>query len=307
MVLGFLDRSASDDIAIQIEGDRPAAALYAGDAVKATIRIEASKDVPVREVRAGLVRWERYQVIERKRRPKGGSTSRKEWRTDEEWVERETLVPEGTVESGFSRGFRVEYRIPAKPAPPGAATLTQLRWLLKVTADCPMARDANAEHELKLVVPIPQELSVEGAFGQPSDPQSAYMQFRLPGIGATCGDAVRGQLVVAPVKDLSGRRMRVELVREEVVTAGDRQHDLKATAATIAIADGVNLLAGHQATYDFAIDVPAESCPSRQTAYSQVRWKLKGVLDRALRSDYRVEQELLIANGPPRAAATLDS
>lgn len=81
------------------------------------------------------------------------------------------------------------------------------------------------------------------------------------------------------------------------MTAGDRNNDKGNAEVVVQLAGQTTFTPGVPADYDFVLAIPAGVCPSRRTGHASVRWSIKGILDRQLKSDHRVEQEVLVANG----------
>jgi hypothetical protein len=106
MVFGFR-KGGKIDISLQV--DRPEGPFYPGDAVRADVALEVEGGTPVREVRAGLVLWERYQWVDR---DSDGDLDR-HWAIGEAWVCKEVLVPEGAIPDGFGQTYGFDWSIRA--------------------------------------------------------------------------------------------------------------------------------------------------------------------------------------------------
>ena len=159
-----------------------------------------------------------------------------------------------------------------------------------------MARDSNKEIELNLVVPADRSWNQPGLYGTSSSPNSAMMQFELPGLELVAGETFRGKVVINAVEDCNARGVRLELLREERVTAGVRANEQSRIVHSMQIASGTKIPRGQHAVVDFALPVPTGLCPGRRTRHSEVRYKIKAVFDRAWASDFQVEQEVALYN-----------
>ena len=157
MVFGFR-KGSKGKIDISLQVDRPEGPFYRGDVVHADVVLEVEKGMPVREVRAGLVFWERYQWVDED--SDGGLDSH--WATAEVWVCKEVLVPEGVIPDGFRRTYGFDWAIPPDARPPYAGRISQTRWLAKVTVDRKLKRDVNEEVELGLIVPLTDPTTPSG-------------------------------------------------------------------------------------------------------------------------------------------------
>ena len=282
-----------DKVQVHIELDRPQGPYYPGDVLHAVVTIQSRKQVKVREVRAGLVFWERY-AYETRDLDGDRSTS---WATGELVVAKEVLVGEGTVPAGFNQSFRLTWQLPPDAVPPYTGKITRNRWLVKVTFDRKLKKDINEEVEIPLIVPPPGQWAEPGEYGEASHPDEADMALWLPRLEWVEGETVEGRLLVRPQKDFTVSEVRVELVR--------REHVPRDEGKTERIVEGKARLAGKTAfranqsyEFPFAFPLPTQGCPSRETPFSTAAWILKGILNRRLRKDFTVQAELLVCNGP---------
>jgi hypothetical protein len=115
------------------------------------------------------------------------------------------------------------------------------------------------------------------------------------------GDEIEGTLVANPLRDCTLNEVRVELVRhEEVPRDLGNEEDVREAEATL---DGQVELAGSlPREWPFRLVLPLDLVPCLRTAQSSVRWRLKGIGARRMRSDYRVERELDVHTAPSRRA-----
>ncbi len=295
MAFGFLK---GDQVQVQIELDRPQGPYYPGEMLHAIVTIQNRKQLKVREVRAGLVFWERYAYETRD--SEGDRTT--SWATHEEWVARETLVGGGVVPAGFSQSFRLQWQIPPNAVPPCKGKITTNRWLVRVTFDQQLKRDINEEVELPLVVPPSGQWREPGEYGEASHPQEADMALWLPRLEWVEGETVEGRLVVRPQKDFTVGEVRVELVRREHVPR-DRGKTEWIEQGKARLAEKASFQAGGSYEYPFAFQLPVQGCPSRVTPSSAVSWIIKGILSRRLQKDFTVEEEISVHNGRGPAMA----
>jgi hypothetical protein len=296
---------------VEIEVSFPGGPYLAGRSVQATVSLKADKAFKVKEVRGALIMRERYQKTEEYRDNDGDRQTRDVWVTDEQVICQSRLEGGQTIQGGFARQYPFQCQIPDNPPPPGDGAISTLHWLVKVTVDRPMARDANVEVPVPVVVPAPGRWTQEGRYGESSDPGIGSLWLMLPSLELVAGEQVRGRFSVLPNGAHSVRAVRVELSRDERVTAGDTNNDRHTAEVVVQLAGQTTFTPGVQADYDFVLDIPAGVCPSRRTGHASVRWTLKGILDRQLKSDYRAEQEVLVANwrgaapdGSPRSSGS---
>ena len=284
------------ELSIQLE--RADGVYYAGETVRARVNVAAEDGAKFREIRAGLLLEEKYQRIERHRDSDGDISHNHVWRTTEHWAAREQLAA-SEVSKGFRQAYDFEWRVPDAPNPTCQGKIVAARWLVKATVDRKLARDVNAEAPLYVVAPSPAHATPGGQFSQEnSAPDVVMMRFELPRIEYVQGENVAGRLHVEPRQDLSPRAVRVSLQRREVVPGGDRtnvetvveaQHDYAA-----------QLSAGRPASFDFNFAVPAQWCPSYQSANAHVEWRVEATLDLTLKRDIHAWQALRVYNGAAR-------
>jgi hypothetical protein len=293
MVFGFR-KGGRIDISLQV--DRPEGPFYPGDVVHVDVVLAVERGMPVREVRAGLVFWERYQWVDED--SDGDLDSH--WATDEAWVCKDILIPEGAIPDGFRRAYHFDWAIPPDAPPPYSGKISQARWLAKVTVDRKLKRDANEEVELGLIVPSPDATTPPGEYGDVSHPDDVHMQLQLPKLEFVEGETIHGRLLVEPRKDFGAGEARVELVRVETVP---REHGNRAVIIEqkVELARKPKFQAGMPVGYEFALPVPEQGCPTYRTGHSRVDWAVRAALSRRLRKDFTVEQEVSVYNGPARA------
>ena len=104
-------------------------------------------------------------------------------------------------------------------------------------------------------------------------------------------------LVLTPSGACKVNEVRVELVREEDVPRGQGNEE-HVTEASVVVAGEVELAPGAPQEYPFRVEVPPDPVSTLRTDQSTVRWRLKGIGSRRMRSDYNVTQELLVYSAP---------
>ena len=99
-----------------------------------------------------------------------------------------------------------------------------------------------------------------------------------------------GTLRAEPQGDVTASEARVELVREEKFgnTAKNQVVD------QVTFERDLSLRSGETRDWSFSLDVGQVAMPSLKTEKSSVRWLVRGVLDRSLRTDPKVEQEISV-------------
>ena len=92
------------------------------------------------------------------------------------------------------------------------------------------------------------------------------------------------------IEDVDADGVRVELVRKEKFGNEAQDHVVDRTD----LEREVMLESGEAREWSFSLDVGQVSIPSLETEKSSVTWLVKGILDRNLRRDLRVEREITV-------------
>jgi hypothetical protein len=285
------------EVSIQLE--RADGVYYPGETVRASVTVTAEDGAKFKEIRAGLLFEERYQIIDRQRDSDGDVTYNHVWRTNEQWFGCEQLASNG-LPKGFRQTYNYEWRLPDNPQPFCQAKILVARWLVKATVDRTLARDVNAEAPLYVVVPAPAQVSkgVE-AFDENTAPDAVSMRFQLPRLEYVQGETINGRVIIEPRQDLSPSALNVSLLRHEVVPGGDRTNIENVFEAQQQ--HNVQLRAGQPHALDFAFVAPPKWCPSYASGNASVAWRVNATLDLPWKRDIHAWQTVRVFNGAPRA------
>jgi Arrestin (or S-antigen), N-terminal domain/SpoOM protein len=291
MVFGWFGGKGID---ISIGLDRQDAVYAVGDTVRTMITLAAERGGKVREVRAGLVRQHRFQVVSQQRDSGGDYQDNFVWRTNETWVHREVLAASGDLSANDS--FKFEWQIPPDTAGSCHGEVVQVKWLVKVTVDRAMARDQNEEVELTVLTRAPGVYTQSGDFGDMNTSSGVAMKLSLPTLELVEGDTLRGRLSIDPSQSIDAREVRVELVRDERVNVGDRAHNKQKSMQRVQVAASPKLEPGRPLAYDFTLPVPEAGSPSHDLGDTVVMWLVVGTIDRPMRGDYTVTKWVGVYN-----------
>jgi sporulation-control protein spo0M len=283
--------------------DRPVGPYYLGETVHATITIEGQKDLKIQEARATLSYREEYQYRHESsyRDSDGHEHTRDEtsWMTDEQVLQRQQLMKEGTIPGNFRQTFDFAATIPAT-APPTCegGQIVRVKWQLKTTLDRRLAGDVEAATDLLVFAAPPGRDVGASQYGHSNEPGEAELSFALPGKERVLGETIEGQLVVRPQKAFDASEVRVELVRVELVPR-DRGNEHREPRVA-KLAGRTRLEPGQTLTLPFRIDIPAPAPVTSHTRNSSITWRLSGILARSFRGDTRVEEEIFVYSGRPK-------
>lgn len=286
-----------------------------GETIQAQVAVTGEKDLKIREGRVALICFEenQYRYEERHRDSNGHMEThdRWEWQKAQNEAGRQVILGEGTVQGGSAQSFACSFMVPpdALPSCP-EGKIVRVRWAVKATLDRKMAGDVDDEAEV-LVFRTPPGLSGKGPFGSSNQPGEAALSLAIPSLEWALGETIEGQLVVRPEKSFGVSEVRVELVRieqvhgapEPAVTVrvgvdlGLQGRRVKPNQAEqvvkVKVAGGRKLEAGREVAFPFRVAIPIAPV-SAQLHDATVRWVLKGILARTLRSDTQVEQEIMV-------------
>lgn len=281
--------------------DRAVQPYYVGETVNARVRIEGQKDLKIQEARVQLVCREEYQYkYESRSTDSDGHVDVSEqtrWMTDEQIVQRQQLMPEGTIPGNFDQTFEFAAPIPAGSPPTGDGRIVRIKWQVKATLDRKLAGDTEAAADLLVFSAPSGQAASAGEFGFSNQPSEAEMHFVLAQKEWALGETIQGQLVVRPQKAFDVSEIRVELIRDEHVPRDRGNKHREVTA--VKMAGKTRLEPGQAATYPFNIAVPTSAPTTLRTRNSVVTWSLSGTLARMLRADTRVDEEISVCSGRP--------
>ena len=283
-----------------------------GETVGAQVAVTSEKDLGIREGRVALICLMEYQYrYEERRRDSDGrwhTHDKWEWQRAQHEAGKQVILGEGTVRGGSAENYACSFVVPpdALPSCPNGK-IVRVRWLVKATLDRKMAGDIEDEADV-LVFNVPRGLSGPGPFGVSNQPGEAALSLAMPSLEWALGETIEGQLLVRPEKSFGVSEVRIELVRVEQV------HGAPAPAVSVGVASrravpneaqqveklklagGTKLEAGREVAFPFRVTIPSGPV-SGQLPDASVRWLLKGILARSLRSDTQVEQEITVYGG----------
>ena len=274
------------DVDVQISVNK--SDLHAGDELDARVALLPKGDFRVRHGRVELVCIETW--VQRIDSQYGPSYHRK---TEVLSSQGETFLEDQTLRNGVPYSADLRATVPGDALPTLSGALVQkiepgIAWAIKVDMDVARARDIKESHEVT-VIPTP---AARGSRPVPAVTESTRggcsLTLELSQHEARSGDRVDGTLRAEPQGDVTASEARVELVREEKFgnTAKNQVVD------QLTFERDLSLQSGETRDWGFSLDVGRIAMPSLKTEKSSVRWLVRAVLDRSLRTDPKVEQEI---------------
>lgn len=277
------------DVDVQISVNK--SDFHAGDKLDARVALLPNGDYRVRHGRVELVCIETW--VQRIDSQYGSSYHRK---TEVLSSQGETFLEDQTVRNGLPYSADLRVAVPRDALPTLRGELVQkiepgIAWAVKVDLDVARARDIKESQEITVVAtPAPRNERPVPAVAE-STRGGCPLTLELSRSEARSGDRVDGTLRAEPQGDVTASEARVELVREEKFgnTAKNQVVD------QVTFERDLSLQSGEEREWSFSLEVGRVAMPSLKTEKSSVRWLVRAVLDRSLRTDPKVEQEIDVA------------
>lgn len=275
----------------------------AGETLNARARIWGKGDLQIEEARIEL---QRHQKFDYKRRERD-SDGRQHWSsvsgTESTTIATARVLGPGHLADGqFFEQFH-SFPLLDSLEPSGKASLLSTSWSLDLILDRRRAIDITSSASFTILAPAAQN-SARTATKPRS--RSAAVCAVVPQIATRdhqVGATIAGTLVVFAQYPAEARAIRVELVRIEQTEPPSRSEPTRGeqnstTVVKQQIAAGGALPVGVPWGFPFTLSVPPDAHPTSFTARGDVRWLVRGVIDRSFAEDFTGEIEINIANAP---------
>jgi Arrestin (or S-antigen), C-terminal domain len=281
-------------VELSVETDK--AAYLPGETVTATISVRATKDLEIEEGRAELVYENEYSYREQYRNSDGSVEVSEPTTTDRLVHTTEPFLQPGAVATGAGHEYTVALKLPDDAIASGEGEITKVRWKVKAILSRRRANDPDA-HTVFTVLSPPDAYAPSTEAGVDAN-DDCDLDLHLTGSrDVRPGDTVAGTLIVTPRSALDAKEVRVELVRHEDVPRDNGNEEYAVLASTV-VTENPELTTAVPREYPFELPLPGGMCPSLETDQSTVRWYVRGVVARRLRSDYNIAQELNVYTAP---------
>ena len=274
------------DVDVQISVNK--SEFRAGDKLDARVALLPNGDYRVRQGRVELVCTETW--VQRVDSQYGPSYHRK---TEVLSRQGETFMEDQAVRNGVPYPADLRVTLPQDALPTISGAKVQkiepgIAWAVTVDLDVARARDIHESQEITVVAtPTPRgDRSVPTV--TESERGGCPLTLELSQSEARSGNRVDGALRAEPQQDMTASEARVELVREEKF--GNTAKNQVVDAVTFE--RDLSLQSGDEREWSFSLNVGRVAVPSLKTEKSSVRWLVRGLLDRSLRTDPKVEQDI---------------
>ena len=277
------------DVDVQISVNK--SDFHAGDKLDARVALLPNGDYRLRHGRVELVCIETW--VQRIDSQYGSSYHRK---TEVLSSQGETFLEDQTVRNGVPYSADLRVAVPRDALPTLRGELVQkiepgIAWAVRVDLNVARARDIKESQEVTVVpTPAPRNERPVPTVAE-STRGGCPLTLELSRSEARSGDRVDGTLRAVPQGDVTASEARVELVREEKFgnTAKNQVVD------QVTFERDLSLQSGEEREWSFSLEVGRVAMPSLKTEKSSVRWLVRAVLDRSLRTDPKVEQDIAVA------------
>ena len=249
-----------------------------------------------REVRLELVGEESYYVQETQAGPKGQTHIQTVQRVNAFTRVPYTVLEQPSLTPGVEASREVTIQIPIDAPPSCRGKVVDVHWTLKAVLDVPGRRDQVRELPLQVMrSPFSARQDNEARIGLPAAKSldDCSLTLDVPRMVAAKG-VVSGRLQLKAQRKFQVRGIRVELVRQE--DAGAEQAD--DVVAHQDLSGSVSFNATESPSFAFSLPLPSVVAPTMVSPHSSLRWQVRAVLDRRMRSDFNIEQDVFIYNAP---------
>ena len=265
-------------------------ALQAGDELKARVELVPKEDFHVRLGKVELVCVETN--VQTVRSQYGVSYHKK---THTRSIAEEAFMENRIVRRLAGASTDVRFVLPPDALPTLEGTAVNkiqpgITWEVRASLDVTRARDMRQIQEVTVVrTPAPDDTPPRPVVSEERHRQCA-LTLDLSRSEARSGDRLDGSLRAVMLEDVDAAEVRVEMVRVEKFGNEAQDHSID----KVSLGRDATLQSGQTREWRFQLDVGHVGVPSLKTDKSSVTWLVKGILDRRMRRDLRVEQEISV-------------
>ena len=262
--------------------------LQPGDELEARVELVTREDFHVRLGKVELVCVETCVQITRSQY--GVHYSK---RTHTRSLAEETIMEDKIIRRLGGISTDVRFALPPDALPTLNGTTVQkiepgIAWAVTAFLDVTKARDMRQTQEFTVVRPPATGDSPPHPTVSVSRHRQGVLTLSLSQSEARSGDRIDGTLRAEMLEDVTTSEVRVELVRVEKFGNESQDH----TVDVVTLERDETLQSGQPREWALELDVGHVTVPSLKTEKSSVRWLVKGILDRRMRRDLRIEHEI---------------
>ena len=276
---------------LQVDPDKGTA--MPGDEVGARVTLSPDADFHIRSGSVALVCVETY--VQKISNQYGTSYHKK---TNVLSRQEESFAGSGVIRKGTEYSTEVAFTLPDDALPTLRGAVVQkiepgISWEVSASLDVANARDLSASREIEVPAQPASATSPRPSVAEVQHNQG-MLTLRLDSAQARSGDTLAGSFSARMIRDVSVQEIRVDLVRAEKFGNDEKEHPIDSVTLSQAAMLTPDADSQKSLEWDFQLSVGRVELPSLKTEKSSVRWLVKGVLSRAMRTDLRVEQEVAV-------------
>ena len=266
-----------------------------GEAIGVQVRVRGEDELQIEEGRVELIVTNRYTYRDETRDSDGDRTIRRVTTAGDTVVAVQRFLEAGTIEPGSTAEQTLTILLPAGVPATGTGEITAVAWKVRAALNVKRAGDPDAEFPITILAPAATHADRAARQPESDAALAANLAFEVPTRSLRAGTAIEGTFQVTPHDAIDAQEVRVELVRREEVRRGEGLTE-ETVIASAAFGGDARLHPGQAREFPFALAVPPDACPTLDTEYTTVRWLLRGVINRRLRADHTLSQELNVYN-----------
>ena len=202
----------------------------------------------------------------------------------------DAVVREGAPYSTRTSLVAPQDALPTASGAPHNSVQPGISWELMTWLDLANRRDIRQSERIRVVRPRLIESGRGHSIVTESKQRQCVLTLTLPSLVAHSREIIEGRLRAEVLQDMNLSEIRVELVRVEKFGAAEK--DFTVDKATLG--QDMSLRRSRAREWQFGLNIGHVSAPSLNAENSSVRWFVRGVLSRRMRSDPRVEQEIRV-------------
>lgn len=292
--------------------DRPNGTYAPGETISITVEFKPNTELKLQGAQAKLSCMEHYELATETTDSDGTLSKDHYWGKNEFFVAKQDFLSETTLPGGYPQRYSFQMELPAHAPASCSGEIIRIEWHISVKLERAFSRvtkvlfwitsvklkrllapDWHAEPKLLVFSLAPSKEVQLSEYGESNEPNEVQLALRLPGLKTAAGQVLSGQLRILPHKGFTSA-VRVELVCTESVPydcGNQRQKKLQFN-----LAESTQFIAGQEQAIPFQIPIPQDGLPSIKANNGSITWTLRGVLDRRLRQDTIIEQNLEVCS-----------
>lgn len=260
-----------------------------GEIIPVEIAVTPGEEIRPREVRAEIAGEETFYVTET-HYSNGHTTTHTVQKNEAFTAISQTVAEQPSLTKGVEQRWNCSLQLPPDAPPTSRGKLVNVRWTIKAVVDVPKRADLSQAKMLRVFSPSRQTLDLSDSSAEKSF-REVTLALKAPPL-ACPGSVLKGQLTLQTKEKLSIHGIRVELVQIE--EAGTRSASEVVSVANLSGSASFNQ--NETPIFEFSLSIPSEAPPTVICRRSSLRWEVRAVIDRRMKTDFNLAQGLLLDN-----------